>query len=304
MGSGDTGALYTPVTTGADGTVTVHLGANHPGVHDPVYRARRAAIAEAALKWVPGTPAPHIEYTDEEHEVWRIVSHDLGPKHERNAIRAFNEAKARLALPDDRIPELEEISAKLMPLTGFRYHPAAGLVDEDIFYGSLADGVFHSTQYIRHPSVPLYTPEPDLIHEVIGHANMLADPQFAEVKRLAGHAARRITTPEAMSFLGSVFWFTLEFGVMREDGEVKAYGAGLMSSVGEIEEYKKAEIRPFDLYSMGTLPFDITTYQPVLFAADSMTHFVDTIGGFFASFDDDTPARLAAEAGAEPVAAA
>ena len=101
-------------------------------------------------------------------------------------------AKAALALPEDRVPQLDEVTAGLRPLTGFSYHPAAGLVPLDEFYGSLADRVFHSTQYIRHPSAPLYTPEPDLVHEVIGHGNLLADPTIAEVKRLAGEAARAL----------------------------------------------------------------------------------------------------------------
>ena len=86
---------------------------------------------------------------------------------------------------------------------------AAGLVPLDVFYGSLADRVFHSTQYLRHPSAPLYTPEPDIVHEVIGHGNLLADPQIAEVKRLAGEAARRCETDAGLQYLADVFWWTL-----------------------------------------------------------------------------------------------
>ena len=78
------------------------------------------------------------------------------------------------------------MSRALEPLTGFSYHPAAGLVPFDEFYGSLADSIFHSTQYVRHHAFPLYTPEPDLVHEVIGHGNTLASPRFAELNRLAG----------------------------------------------------------------------------------------------------------------------
>ena len=104
---------------------------------------------------------------------------------------------------------------------------------------------------MRHPSEPLYTPEPDIIHEVIGHGNMLASPRFAELKRLAGEAARRVETDEALQFIADVFWFTLEFGVIREGGELKAYGAGILSSYGEIEEFRHTEIRPIDLAEMG-----------------------------------------------------
>jgi phenylalanine-4-hydroxylase len=140
--------------------------------------------------------------------------------------------------------------------------------------------------------MPLYTPEPDLIHEVIGHGNLLASPRFAAIKREAGLAAQRVETEEALQFLADVFWFTIEFGVLREEGEVRAYGAGILSSYGEIEEFRGADLRPLDLLEMGTIEYDITHYQPVLFCADGMGELETVVGGFFASFDDDTPARL------------
>ena len=146
---------------------------------------------------------------------------------------------------------------------------------------------------MRHDSQPLYTPEPDIIHEVIGHGNMLASPRFAELKRLAGDAARRVQTDEALQFIADVFWFTLEFGVVWEDGELRAYGAGILSSYGEIEEFRQMEIRPLDFGEMGTMEYDITKYQPVLYAAESMDHLVAAVGGFFAAADDQTPSRYA-----------
>jgi len=286
--------LYAPVTEGPEG-VKVHLADDHPGANDPEYRRRRNEIAAAALAWRPGEPVPRVDYTDQEHAIWRTVSRELDPKHERLACRAFREAKARLALPDDHVPQLDEVTERLEPLTGFRFHPAAGLVPLDEFYGSLADRVFHSTQYLRHPSGPLYTPEPDIVHEVIGHGNLLADPDIAEVKRLAGEAARRCTTPESLQYVADVFWFTIEFGVMWEQGELRCYGAGLLSSYGEIEEFRGADIRRVDFHEMATLEYDITHYQPILCACDGMGELTDRVGGFFAEFDDDTPARLAAQ---------
>jgi phenylalanine-4-hydroxylase len=288
--------LYSPVTKSDDGSVTVHLSEDHPGKTDPAYQQRRNEIAAAALAWSRGEPIPQIEYTEEEQEVWRTVQRELAPKHAKYACRAFLEAKAALGLPDDHIPQLNEVTESLVPLTGFHYVPAAGIVPVKEFYGCLADREFHSTQYVRHPSAPLYTPEPDLIHEVIGHANLLADPQFAEINRLAGEAARRAHTDEGVQYVADVFWFTIEFGVVWEGDELRAYGAGILSSYGEIEEFRHMEIRPIDFHQMGTIEYDITKYQPVLFAADSMDHLVDSVGGFFADFDDDTPERLARQA--------
>jgi len=288
--------LYSPVTKDEHGGVTVHLGDDHPGVNDPDYRERRNAIAAAALEWEPGGPIPQIDYTEAEHEVWRTVCRELAPKHERYACRAFREAVAALGLPRDHIPQLNEVTDGLKPLTGFEYAPAAGIVPLDAFYGSLADRVFHSTQYVRHHDAPLYTPEPDLIHEVIGHGNLLANRQVAEVNRLAGEAARRCETDAGLQFVADVFWFTIEFGVLHEDGELRAYGAGILSSYGEIEEFRGMQIRPLDFHEMGTIDYDITKYQPILFGAESFDHMVDALGSFFSGFDDDTPARLEREA--------
>ena len=286
--------LYAPVTTSADGAVTVHLADDHPGFGDAQYRARRNHIASLALGWQPGQPIPHVDYTEQEQDVWRTVCRELAAKHERLACTDYRDAMARLALPVDRIPELDEIGRRLRPLTGFEYHPAAGLVPFEEFYGSLADGIFHSTQYIRHHARPLYTPEPDLIHEVIGHGGLLASPRLAELNRLAGLAARRLQTAAGRDFFASVFWFTIEFGVVRESGELRAYGAGLLSSYGEIEEFRGAEIRPLDIAEMGVRDYDITQYQPILYAADGIEHLLEVAGGFFAQCDDDTPARMGA----------
>lgn len=287
------GQLYAPVTT-EDGEVTVHLAADHPGVADTEYRARRNAIAAAALDWRTDDPLPSIDYTDDEHRVWQVVCAELQAKHQRLAPRELVTAGERLGLPGDHIPQLTEVNDLLAPHTGFRYQPAAGLVPLVEFYGSLADSAFWSTQYIRHASLPLYTPEPDVLHEVVGHATTLASPRLAALYRAAGGAARRCKAPEALEFVSKVFWFSLEFGVLREGGEPKAYGAGLLSSYGEIEEFVNADLRPLDIPLMGTVSYDITHYQPVLFCGDSLEHVEDVVGDFFETVDDALVERLTA----------
>jgi phenylalanine-4-hydroxylase len=294
------GQLYSPVTENDDGTVTVHLAPSHPGVDDPEYLRRRGEIARAAMQWTEGTPAPTIEYTESEQNVWRIVCRELQDKHARLAHSAYLEAWDKVGLPTDRVPQLDEVTAAVQPLTGFIFHPAPGLVPLLQFYGSLEDKIFHSTQYLRHAAEPLYTPEPDLIHEIVGHGVMLGSPYFSELHRLTGVAARRLETREALEFLAKVFWFTCEFGVIMEDGELKTYGAGLLSSYGEIEEFRHADIRALDFYEMGTAEYDITHYQPILYRAESIDHLMDEVGGFFATIDDDTPARLASARRSSP----
>src|SRR3954454_22376818 len=173
----------------------------------------------------------------------------------------LSRGQAAAGVPQSRIPQLVEVNALLAPLTGFQYVPAAGLVPLLEFYGSLADGVFHSTQYVRHHSGPLYTPEPDVLHEVVGHGNCLAHHRFARLYRLAGDAARRVQTTQALEFISKVFWFSLEFGVVCEDGEVRSYGAGLLSSYGEIQQSSTADLPRLNIARMGGQSTDIPKSQ-------------------------------------------
>lgn len=291
------GQLYSPVTTDPDGTVQVHLADNHPGRDDPVYRARRSEIAAAALH-APAGSIPVIEYTEAEHAIWWRVCAQLALKHEKYAHSEYLAAKERLALPQDHVPQLAEVSALLQPLTGWRYRAAPGLVALREFYTDLGARVFDSTQYLRYGAQPLYTPEPDIIHEVIGHANQLASPRLAALTAAAGAAGTRLESDDALKFVADVFWFSLEFGVLREHGEPKAYGAGILSSYGEMDEFAHMEHRALDLAEMGTLNYDITRYQPILYAAESLDQLEDVVGGFFDTVDDELTFRLRAEAAA------
>ena len=277
------GQLYSPVTTDTSGDAVVHLSEDHPGATDQVYRERRNRIATLASAWQPGEPLPAADYTAEEQEVWRVVCGELHALHERLACAEYLDGKAKLGLPEDHIPQLTEVNERLTPLTGFRYVPAAGLVPLLQFYGSLADGVFHSTQYVRHHSVPLYTPEPDVIHELIGHVNGLASPRIARLCEAAGRASLAATTDEALDRFSRVFWYTIEFGVVREHDRWRTYGAGLLSSFGEIQAFDTVDIRPFDIEAMIETHYDITRFQDVLFAADSFDDAERAVLAYFES---------------------
>jgi phenylalanine-4-hydroxylase len=287
--------LYSPVTTGARGEVTVHLHHGHPGADDPGYRNRRNEIAAAALAWRPGAPAPRVDYLPAEQEVWRTVCRELAPLHERHAIAEYRDALAALDLPADHVPGLDEVSERLIARTGWSYVPAAGLVDLRTFYAALGDRIFHSTQYVRHPAMPLYTPEPDIIHEVIGHGHLLATPTFGALHRRAGAAAIRLREEESLRFLSRVFWFSLEFGVVMEDGELRAYGAGILSSYGEMGQFRDMQLRPLNLSEMGTADYDITHYQPVLYRAESVAEIEAVVGGFFDTCTDRSIEELRRE---------
>jgi phenylalanine-4-hydroxylase len=271
------------------------LPKDHPGFSDPAYRERRARIAEVGAAYRRGDPIPDVTYSAEEDEVWRLVSAELAGKHRQYACAEYLASADRLVLPRERVPQVREVDERVYGLTGFHINPVPGLVPARTFYGSLAERIFLSTQYIRHHSVPFYTPEPDLVHEIIGHANMLASPIFAELYELAGRASQRAMTDVSLDVFSRVFWFTLEFGVVQENGAMKAYGAGLLSSYGEIETFRDAEIRRWDLLAMATQEYDITHYQPVLFAATSFEQMFSDLHAFFSSYDDGACNRLFAQ---------
>jgi phenylalanine-4-hydroxylase len=265
------------------GFTPVELPAEHPGCSDPTYLARRRHIAAVSATHRDGQP-PRIEYTADEDEVWRTVSSALRRLHADTAVRDYQLGAAALGLPAERVPQLADVSARLGELTGWRIRAVPGLVPTREFYGSLAERTFLSTQYVRHPSVPFYTPEPDIVHEVIGHANGLASPRLARLYELAGQASTLAVDDAALERFSKVFWFTMEFGVVREAGRLRTYGAGLLSSFGELQSFADAEIRGFDLEAMATRDYDITRYQDTLYAADSFDDVVARLSAWFEAF--------------------
>lgn len=291
---------YSPVVESAEG-LRVVLGRDHPGFADPDYRRRRDEIASMSAGWEPGVVVPTVEYTGVEHDVWRVVAQELAVKHRKYGCQAYLEATEALGLPEDHVPQLDEVTARLAPLTGFQYLPVAGLAPLREFYGSFAGRSFFSTQYLRHHSAPLYTPEPDIVHEVVGHANQLANPRFAAIYEAVGKAVVRTESPEALGFMSRVFWFTIEFGVVQEAGEPKAYGAGILSSFGELDAFQQSDIRPMNFAEMGTMQYDITRYQPVLYTAGSFGSLCDNLEDFFAGYDDTAFERLSYSGCAQPV---
>ncbi|KAF8822568.1 aromatic amino acid hydrolase AAH1 [Cardiosporidium cionae] len=256
----------------------VELSADHPGFQDAVYRKRREEIAFSAANYHGYQPIPLIEYTDVENKTWNIAYNELSQLFEEYACDEYQESLK--ALEDSKvysphqIPQLRYVSDFLKKTTGFTLRPVAGLISGRDFLNALAFRVFFSTQYIRHHSVPLYTPEPDVIHELLGHAPMLASPNFADFSQLIGIASLG-ATDEQIRLLSTVYWFSVEFGLIYQDNKLKAYGAGLLSSFGELQfatspTNGKCEIREWNPFVASTTPYPITTYQPIYFAARSL----------------------------------
>lgn len=269
--------LTEPSVSEHSSPLLVALDADHPGFHDAEYRRRRDEIARAALEYSGEGPVKDVVYTGDEHEVWREVWRRLEPLHAQHACREYLDAARQVSLSRTEIPQLREINGLIFPLHGYRMVPVAGLVTARAFLEELGRGVFLSTQYMRHSSVPLYTPEPDVVHELVGHAATFASADFAMLNRAFGRAAERADAEE-VERIGRVYWYTLEFGLVREGAQLKVYGAGLLSSFGELGQFTTLERHvDWDVEQMAATPYDPTHYQDRLFIAPSFDQMIDDV---------------------------
>ena len=253
------------------------LDANHPGFSDPEYRARRAQITRNAALHKHGMRLPTVDYTEQETATWRTAYTELAKLRKTHTSARYQHIfpllEREVGFGPNRIPQLQEVSDFLRECTGWTLRPVMGLLSPRDFLNGLAFRVFHSTQYIRHHSRPLYTPEPDVCHELLGHAPMLCDESFADLSHVIGLASLG-AGDEDIDRLAKCYWFSIEFGLCREPrtGEVRAYGAGLLSSYGELQHCLSdaPEKRTWDPFDAAKQAYPITEYQPLYYVADSL----------------------------------
>ena len=208
------------------------LAPDHPGYGDAPYARRRAQIAAAARRHVAGTPPPGCAYTASETAVWGEVLTRLGRLSPGAACREYGDALPALAFRPGAIPQLAAVGAALADAgSGWAVRPVAGLLHPRDFLAGLAFRTFHATQYVRHASRPDYTPEPDVCHELIGHIPMLLDPHYAAMAHAIGVASLG-ASDKAVWALTRVYWHTVEFGVVMEEGAGQGGGGGRPAAVG------------------------------------------------------------------------
>ena len=256
--------------------IVVELDQDHPGFRDAAYRERRNQIAQIAYEHQPGNSIPDAPYTPEENELWGTILDVLTPIHEKWACQEYLQYWDKMNFPKDKIPQMKEVTACLTALDGFRFEPVSGLVLPKIFLTELKRGVMLATQYIRHNSQPSFTPEPDVVHEIVGHGAMLVEPNFVAVNRLFGQVADSVNET-VIEKLIRLYWWSIEFGLVKENNEPKAIGAGLLSSIGELGSITEYPHRPFDPEVMVQTDFDPTTTQPFYFCAESSEVAISTL---------------------------
>ncbi|XP_041931056.1 tryptophan 5-hydroxylase 1-like isoform X1 [Alosa alosa] len=250
------------------------LDADHPGFKDNVYRKRRKYFADLAMGYRHGESIPHVDFTEEEVQTWGVVYRELSALYPTHACREYLKNLPLLTqhcgYRPDNIPQLEDVSRFLRERTGFTIRPVAGYLSPRDFLAGLAFRVFHCTQYVRHRSDPLYTPEPDTCHELLGHVPLLAEPSFAQFSQELGLASLG-ASDDSVQKLATCYFFTVEFGLCKQEGRLRAYGAGLLSSISELKHALsgKANILPFDPDVTCKQECLITTFQDVYFLSGS-----------------------------------
>uniref|UniRef100_A0AC34G364 Biopterin-dependent aromatic amino acid hydroxylase family profile domain-containing protein n=1 Tax=Panagrolaimus sp. ES5 TaxID=591445 RepID=A0AC34G364_9BILA len=247
----------------------------HPGYGDDDYIARRADLNVYANNFKFGDPVPDLQYLEWEHETWRIAYLKLKELRDTHTCMEYRKNVKKMEdiglITAEKIPSLQAIDKYLRSKTGFQLRPCGGLLSARDFLASLAFRVFQTTLYIRHHSKPFFCPEPDVIHEVLGHCVMFADPVIAEFSQEIGLLSIG-ATDEQIERLATLYWFTVEFGLCEEAGKLTAFGAALISAFGELQHAvsNTPEHKPFDPNTTALQKYEDLDYQPLYFVAKSI----------------------------------
>jgi phenylalanine-4-hydroxylase len=241
---------------------------------------------------------PYELYSEANQETWRRLYARMRPRWEKYANRRFLEGVDNLALDPNAIPKLDDVNKFLSPLSGFAAKAVSGYVPSYVFFDCLRTRAFPTTITIRDGKSLDYLPEPDIFHDIAGHVPMHTDRKFADVLVNFGEFAReaadhvknirdetqRVQRVESiMKAMARFFWFTIEFGLMRDKPggkDIKVYGSGLLSSYGEIEHSITSPLvqrYPLQLEWVINQYFEIDHYQPLLFIADSFEHVFELV---------------------------
>src|SRR6516162_7375957 len=251
----------------------LELEPGHPGLGDEEYvRRRKDLFALCRQHRLDRLGPPLIDYTAEDTRIWREVSPKLDELHQQHASKIYLQAKKALGISQTEIPQLRNLSERLTRETRMHLVPAEGPLPYRTFYSYIAERGFPVTQFIRHGSHPEFTPEPDMIHDCLGHVPPLMHHDYAEVLALIGKAAFTTADPLQVLALKRFSWFSIEFGLMKEAGEIKVFGAGILSSTGEIPFSlfsKDVKRRPFVTDEVIETDYDPSRMQDQLFIIPS-----------------------------------
>ncbi len=221
----------------------------------------------------------YAAYTEEQHGVWATLVGRAMPELEKHAAREYLEGFEIIGLERDRLPNLESVSARLAPRTGWNSTAVSGFLPAPAFFEMLAARRFPTTTWLRSRDSLEYTPEPDIFHDVFGHVPMHAHKVFADFLEHYGRVCAGISDSGVLERLGRLFWYTVEFGTIHQDGEIKVYGSGLISSHGECMNVMDGHcaIHDFTLDEVLETPVKVDELHKLLFAVSNFEEIYDAM---------------------------
>jgi phenylalanine-4-hydroxylase, monomeric form len=224
----------------------------------------------AAPDWT--VPQDWASYTAQEHAMWDRLFARQAEMLPARVIPAFMEGLDILRMSKPGIPDFEELNERLHRATGWQVVAAPGLVPDEIFFEHLANRRFVAGRFIRTPDQLDYLQEPDIFHDVFGHVPLLAHPVFADYMQAYGEGGLRAAKLGMIEALARLYWYTVEFGLIRDGGDLKLYGAGIVSSYGEslfaLDDPSPHRIG-FDLERVMRSKYRIDDYQQNYFVIES-----------------------------------
>jgi len=224
---------------------------------------------ETASDWT--IPQDWASYTPQEHAVWDVLYARQTELLQDRACAAFRQGVEHLRLSDKGIPNFEELSARLFKRTGWRVVAVPGLVPDEVFFEHLANRRFVAGRFIRKPEQLDYLQEPDVFHDLFGHVPLLSNPVFADYMQAYGEGGLKALRLNALEKLARLYWYTVEFGLIAEPEGLRLYGAGILSSFGELrfalEDSSPNRLR-FNLMRVMRTHYRIDDYQQSYFVID------------------------------------
>ena len=218
------------------------------------------------------------QYTAEDHKVWEIMYREQIDVLRNRATKTYLDGIDTVQFKVNRIPDFKVVNESLKKLTGWEVYPVPGIIDNKPFFELLAQKKFPATTWMRSMAQLKYIEEPDMFHDVFGHVPLLSEPYFAGfLNGLSQIALRFIDNPTAVELMARIYWYTVEFGLIKEEENLKIYGAGILSSPGEsvFSLSNKPEHFAFDLDKILETPYIKDKFQTQYFVADSYVQLYD-----------------------------
>lgn len=222
----------------------------------------------------------YSKYTKEDHDVWAILFKEQMSHMPNKVTSYFLKGVEIVGFEEHKIPTFERLNEGLQAATGWSVFVVPGLIDNKPFFQHLANKEFPATTWLRKKSQLAYLEEPDMFHDVFGHVPMLSVPDFCDyLSELSEIVLEHIENPSVVEVAARLYWFTVEFGMIREDGKVKIYGAGISSSSGEsrFSVSEKATHLPYDVKTIFNTPYVKDDYQAQYFVIDSYEQLYNSL---------------------------